>query len=284
MDHSRFNLDLNQDTHRDRKAVLTILVPALVVLGALVVLVGLRDGVEGAMAQLAALLPVSYAFAAGMVASVNPCGMLMLPSYAVYQLRTFGDADRRHIVRRVLLAIRLSLVVTAGFTLVFAIVGGVIAAGGQWLVTAFPYAGLLIGVAMAAFGLWVLVGHKTVGIAAAGRVRITPARNLGNMFLFGIVYAIGSLSCTLPIFLVVVGSALGGGDAAASFGQFLGYALGMGVVILAVTLGTALFRKAVSTWMDRLVPYVHRFSALFLIGAGLYLVVYWIFIAGLGSL
>lgn len=284
MDHSRFNLDLNQETHRGRKAVLTILAPTLAVLVVLVLLVGLRSGVEERMAQLAALLPVSYAFAAGMVASVNPCGMLMLPSYAVYQLGSFDDADRRHIVRRLLLAIRLSLVVTAGFTLVFAIVGGVIAAGGQWLVTVFPYAGLLIGVAMAALGLWLLIGHKTVGIAAAGRVRITPARNIGNMFLFGIVYAIGSLSCTLPIFLVVVGSALGGGDAAASFGQFLGYALGMGTVILAVTIGTALFRKAVSAWMDRLVPYVHRFSALFLIGAGLYLVIYWIFIVGLGSL
>ena len=112
-------------------------------------------------------------------------------------------------------------------------------------------------------------------------MRITPARNLGNMFLFGIVYAIGSLSCTLPIFLVVVGSALGGGDVAASFGQFLGYALGMGVVILAATIGTALFRRAIATWMDRLTPYVHRFSALFLIGAGAYLVFYWLFIAGL---
>jgi len=62
-----------------------------------------------------------------------------------------------------------------------------------------------------------------------------PSRNLGNMLLFGIVYAIGSLSCTLPVFLIVVGSALVGGSAAASFGQFLGYALGMGAVRLVVT-------------------------------------------------
>jgi len=99
-----------------------------------------------------------------------------------------------------------------------------------------------------------------------------PSRNLGNMLLFGIVYAIGSLSCTLPVFLIVVGSALVGGSAAASFGQFLGYALG----------GTALFRRAISRWLDLLTPYVHRFSALFLIGAGGYLVFYWIFIAGIG--
>jgi len=101
------------------------------------------------------------------------------------------------------------------------------------------------------------------------------------MFLFGIVYAIGSLSCTLPVFLVVVGSALAGGSASASFGQFHGYALGMSSVILAVTVGTALFRRAISRWLDRLTPYVHEFSALFLIGAGGYLIFYWIFIAGI---
>ncbi len=281
MDHSMLNLDLNREDHRGRKAVLSLLVPAVVVLGVLLILVGLRDGVEGAVARLADILPVSYAFAAGMVASVNPCGILMLPSYAAYHLGASEDRERRHIVKRILQAIRLSLVVTAGFTLIFAAVGGIIAAGGQWLVGIFPVAGLLIGVAMGALGVWLLVGHRTVGIAAAGRLRITPKRNMGNMFLFGVVYAIGSLSCTLPIFLVVVGSALGSGDVVASFGQFLGYALGMGVVILAATIGTAVFRKAIATWMDRLTPYVYRFSALFLMGAGGYLVFYWIFVAGL---
>jgi len=280
MDQPMLNLDINQEEHRGRTAVLTLLIPAGLVLVLLLVLVGLRDGAEGALARLVDLLPVSYAFAAGMVASVNPCGVLMLPSYVIYQLGAAEDS-RRQVVRRLLRAVRLALVVTAGFTAVFALVGGVIAAGGQWLATVFPVAGLLIGVGMGSLGVWLLTGHRTLGIAAAGRVRITPARNLGNMFLFGIVYAIGSLSCTLPVFLVVVGSALAGGGAAASFGQFLGYALGMGSVILAVTIGAALFRRTISRWLDRLTPYVHRFGALFLIGAGGYLVFYWIFIAGI---
>ncbi|MCU0521532.1 MAG: hypothetical protein MUF84_12660 [Anaerolineae bacterium] len=55
----------------------------------------------------------------------------------------------------------------------------------------------------------------------------------------------------------------------------------MGTVILIVTLGTALFRGALSRWQKRLMPHVHRFGALFLIGAGGYLVFYWFFIAGL---
>jgi len=280
MEPPMINLDLTKEKHRGRTAVLSLLVPAGLVLGLLVFLVGVRDGAEGALARLVTLLPVSYAFAAGMVASVNPCGVLMLPSYVIYQL---GEAEggRRHAVQRLLQAVGLALVVTTGFTLVFVLVGAIISAGGQWLVSGFPVAGLLIGVAMAGLGIWLLIGRGSVGIAAAGRVRITPARTLGNMLLFGAVYAIGSLSCTLPVFLVVVGSALASGDAGGSLGQFLGYALGMGTVILTATVGTALFRGAISRWMDQVTPYVHRFGAMFLIGAGGYLVVYWLFIVGI---
>jgi hypothetical protein len=37
----------------------------------------------------------------------------------------------------------------------------------------------------------------------------------------------------------------------------------------------------VARWLKAVIPYVHRMSALFLAGAGAYLVYYWLFIAGL---
>ena len=56
----------------------------------------------------------------------------------------------------------------------------------------------------------------------------------------------------------------------------------MGTVLIAAIVGTALFQQAVSRWLNRLAPYIHRISAFFLVGAGLYLVYYWVFVAGLG--
>ena len=56
----------------------------------------------------------------------------------------------------------------------------------------------------------------------------------------------GSLSCTLPIFLVVVGSSLGSQGLLTSFVQFIGYGLGMGTILIAVTIGAALFQGAVA--------------------------------------
>jgi cytochrome c biogenesis protein CcdA len=132
---------------------------------------------------------------------------------------------------------------------------------------------------MVFLALWLLVTRRTLGITAASRVTISPQRNLRNVFLYGVAYATGSLSCTLPIFLVVVGSSLTSQGLVNSLVQFIGYGLGMGAVLIAVTIGAALFQGVVAKGLRAAVPYVHRMSVLFLAGAGAYLIYYWLFIA-----
>jgi cytochrome c-type biogenesis protein len=262
----------------------TLLIPLIlsgaIVIVLLVLLVSGRTRLEQAVSNLASLLPVGYAFASGMVATVNPCGALMLPSYIFFQLGV-DEEGPSSAVNRVLKALRIAIATTAGFAVIFGAVGVVVSAGGRWLTGLFPYAGLLIGVAMVGLGIWLLAWHRSLGILAAGRVSVTPERTLWNMFLFGIAYGISSLSCTLPIFLVVVGTALGSGTLLISLAQFIGYALGMGTILAVITIGTALFREAVERWLRRLMPYVHGVSALFLVGAGIYLIYYWLVNVGL---
>lgn len=257
-------------------------IPVLIVTAILLLLLSVRDGAETAMANLAALLPVGYAFGAGMVASVNPCGFFLLPSYISYNLGTeeagFYEASAWS---RLSKALKLGLFATAGFIVVFAVAGSLISAGGQWLVRVFPFAGVAIGVVMLFLGLYLLITHRTLGIMAASRVTVSRERNSRNVFMFGIAYAIGSLSCTLPIFLVVVGGSLASQGLVASFSQFVSYALGMGAILVAVTIGSAMFQGSVAKSLRQLMPYVHRISALFLVAAGAYLIYYWVFFAGL---
>jgi cytochrome c biogenesis protein CcdA len=262
-----------------RVLVLTFLIPGVAVSGLLFLLVGWRGGIESAVANLTQLLPVGFAFAAGMVASVNPCGVLLLPSYIFFQLRP--REGQPSALQRALRGLLVAAVVTVGFVLVFALVGVVVAAGGQWLVRAFPYIGLLLGVAMVALGVWILATDTTISILVTSRIAVERKRTLGNAFVFGLAYALGSLSCTLPIFLAVVGTSLAGTGVLASLGQFFGYALGMGVIIFVVTLGAALFRRALGRWLRLVTPYIHYVSAMFALGAGAYLVYYWIFLGGL---
>jgi cytochrome c biogenesis protein CcdA len=266
-----------EDAQTDRSTLpISLILSAALVVGLLVLLVRTRTRLEGAVSNLVSLLPVGYAFASGMVATVNPCGALMLPSYIFFQLGADEGDEPSSTLDRVLKALRIAIATTAGFAVIFGAVGVVVSAGGRWLTDLFPYAGLLIGVAMVALGVWLLVSHRSLGILAASRVSVTPGRTVWNMFLFGIAYGISSLSCTLPIFLVVVGTALGSGTLLISLAQFMGYALGMGTILAIITIGTALFRETVERSLRRLMPHVHTVSALFLIGAGIYLIYYWL--------
>jgi cytochrome c-type biogenesis protein len=261
-------------------AIASFLIPVALVAGLFILLLSVRDSTEAAVANVAGLLPLGFAFAAGMVASVNPCGFFMLPAYISYHLGTEEDGFyKQSTSRRLSKGLLLGGVTTLGFLVVFAAVGGVISAGGQWLVRVFPYAGVAIGVVMIFVGLYLVITHRTLGIMAASRVTVSPQRNLRNVFMYGIVYAIGSLSCTLPIFLVVVGSSLTSQGLLGSLSQFIGYALGMGTILVAVTLGAALFQGTVARALRKALPYVHRTSALFMVGAGAYLIYYWVFFA-----
>ncbi|UCC75469.1 MAG: hypothetical protein JSW37_08040 [Anaerolineales bacterium] len=255
--------------------VASFLVPGVLVVALLFLLTSYRGGIEQAVSRLALLLPVGFSFAAGMVASVNPCGVLMLSSYAFHQMRSEGEDAS--LARRAARAVLVAAVITLGFVLVFAAAGSIITAGGRWLVTALPTAGLLIGMVMILLGLWLLRTRQTLGLLGGKPLAIDPQSSLPYAFVFGVVYAAGSLSCTLPIFLGVIGASLvdGMGGFHALY-PFLGYALGMGSVILVVTMGATFFRRAMARWLRNLMPSIHRLSTFFMIGAGFYLVYYWL--------
>lgn len=261
-------------------AAALLLLPALAVVGLLALLVAARNRAEGTVADLATLIPLGWAFAAGMVASVNPCGFFMLPAYLSYQLGPHGGPEESSRARRVARALGLGVVATSGFLLILAAVGLVIASGGQWLIRTFPYAGVTIGGALTLLGVWMLRSGRTIGLLAVSRTYVVPHRSVRNVFLFGIAYAAGSLSCTLPVFLLVVGTSLVSERLLASFSQFISFGLGMGTILMIVTIGAALFQDVLTGLVRAIVPHVHRLSALFLIGAGLYLVYYWVWFSG----
>lgn len=240
-------------------------------------------GAEYYAASFASLLPFGYAFAAGMVASVNPCGFLMLPVLIGQYLGQAepGGGTPGFTFRHLLKATVMGGMATLGFVVLFSAIGLVIVSGGRAIVEAFPWAGFSIGVGLTLLGLWLLLTGRSVGLAWASRLAPPQGRGLGSMFLFGVAYGVASLACTLPVFLVVVGTSLATRGVLPSLVQFISYGLGMGVVFMAVSLGAASLKGAVAQALRGFVPYVHRLSAIFLIGAGAYLLVYWVVLGGL---
>jgi cytochrome c biogenesis protein CcdA len=225
-------------------------------------------------------LPLGYAFGAGMVSAANPCGFAMLPAYlSLYLGIEKEDYSRRPALARIGNAYFIGLMVTLGFVFLFGTFGLAISTGGQFLLSWMPWAGLATGVVLAIVGVLALSGrHVYPGAMAriAARVNIPERGGARVFFLFGIGYAIASLACTLPVFLVVVGSSIAAQGTLSGLVQFVSYALGMGFVLVALTIGMAVFKGAAVGPFRGMLPYVERTSSLLVLVMGSYLVYYWL--------
>jgi cytochrome c biogenesis protein CcdA len=221
-------------------------------------------------------LPVSYAFAAGMLATLNPCGFVMLPAFAAFYLTAAGAEPQASAWLRLVRAVRMGLLVSIAFVVIFAAVGLVVTAGGRVVMQWAGWAGVTVGVALAAFGLYQLVTRRSIFASMTSTVRVRRAGTTRGVVLFGVGYAVCSLGCTLPVFLVVVGSVfVGNSDYADSVRRFVEYGAGMGVVLTAVTVAVAFARERGTRSVRRVLPYVDVAANIALMFAGSYIVWYW---------
>lgn len=210
---------------------------------------------------------VSTAFAAGLVATVNPCGFAMLPAYLGFFL---GTSDSRTRVRTPLVAGS----VAAGFLVVFAVSGGLISAGLQSVVDAIPWLALAVGAGLVVIGVAQLAGRRLLP-SVPGPARARKRGSVGGMFVFGMSYAIASLSCTLPIFLSLIAGVATTGDVWSSFAAFMAYGAGMATAVTGLTFAVAGGRNTVVARLRSFTKYLDIVSGVVMTIAGGFIVWYW---------
>ncbi len=237
----------------------------------------------GFLERVSTLFPLGFAFSAGMVSSVNPCGFAMLPAYLGLYLGD-GTSDSEHATDRLRRAVTVGAIVTLGFVLMFAAIGLPITLGARSIASFFPWIGFSVGILLAVAGAYMVGGGKiytALGSQLSTRMGDASRGGARGYFAFGLGYGMASLSCTLPIFLAVVGSTVTASTFGSSMLQFALYGLGMGSVILALTLSMAIFRGAMVGLLRKALPYVQPVSAVMLVLAGAFIVYYWLTIGGL---
>ncbi len=218
----------------------------------------------------------AYAFTAGMVAAVNPCGFAMLPAYLSYFLGLEGQADDRSTSARLGRALVVSGAVALGFLSVFLVVGLVVNAGLQQVIDYAKWISIVIGFLLIILGVALLLGYRlpftTPKLDKGGRTR-----TLRSMFVFGVSYAVASVGCTLPIFLGVLFGSITRNGFASGVASFVLYGLGMALVLTALTVTLALAEGGLQRVLRSAMQWVDRLAGVFLILAGTYLVYYWVF-------
>lgn len=209
------------------------------------------------------------AFAAGMIAALNPCGFAMLPAYLALVVNGEQTSRPRAVGR----ALTATAAMAAGFLTVFGLFGLLTVSAASTVQQYAPYLTLVVGVVLVALGLWLLSGRELTALrwnSARLGSRWTPTTRLGSMFGYGVGYAVASLSCTIGPFLAVTGSSLRTGSLLDGVLVYVAYAAGITLVVGVLAVAVALANSALIDRIRRVLPYLNRISGAVLIMVGLY--------------
>lgn len=216
---------------------------------------------------------MGLSFLRGLVAAVNPCAFVMLPTYLMYFLGLDGHlpGSQRATVRRALVV---SAAVSSGFMAVFVVVGVISQYVTTWLESNARYATLAIGLVFIGLGVAMLIGyHLPVQTPRLDPAR--PDRSVGAMAVYGVAYAVASIGCTLPLFSTVV--LFGNVDRAgwaSGVAHVTAYGAGMALIVTALTVALAVANTGLLRVLRAGSEYVDRIAALFVLLSGVYLVYY----------
>jgi cytochrome c biogenesis protein CcdA len=205
---------------------------------------------------------LGLAFAAGLVAALNPCGFALLPAYLAFVV---GDTRPGHPVT-VARAVMATVAMTTGFLAVFAAFGALTIPVATAVQRYLPLVTVIVGVVLVAVGLWMSAGYRLY-MPTTPPDRWAPTARLGSMFGYGIAYAVSSLSCTVGPFLAVTAAGTRSGSGIGATLIYLAYAGGFALVVGTLAVAAAFASSALAARMRRWIPAINR------VGGGLVVVV-----------
>ena len=136
-----------------------------------------------------------------------------------------------------------------------------------------PWFTIVFGLLVVGIGVYLLTGRELV-LSLPKLERGGADGTLPSMYLFGVSYAIASLSCAIAPFLVVTSSASNADSFASRVLTFALYGVGMGLVITVLTVALALARSGVVVRFRELLPVMNRIAGGLMVVTGAYVAYY----------
>lgn len=220
---------------------------------------------------------VGLAFAAGLVAALNPCGFAMLPAYLV--LVVGGQQSERRGLAPIGRALAATVEMALGFLTVFGLFGALTISAATTVQRYLPYGTVVIGIVLVALGAWLLSGRELTALTPRplGPRWAPGARGLIGMYGYGVSYAVASLSCTIGPFLAVTAAGLRSGSIVTGAAIYLAYVGGLSLVVGVLAIAAATASSAVADRLRRVLPFVNRIGGALLVLVGLYVTYYGVY-------
>lgn len=221
---------------------------------------------------------MSLWFVAGILAAVNPCGFVLLPTYLMYFLGLQGSEEKstqRETLRK---ALKVSGSLSLGFMAVFVVAAFLANYATNWLTANAKYATGFFGVALLVLGAAMLFGFK-LPFMNPQKLQGEKDQTVKSMFVYGVAYAVASLGCTIGFFIsAVFATSANSGSPIDGLTNGLAYAAGMAVLVGGLTIALAFANTGLLTVLRRGLQYMDRIAAAFVLISGVYLLwyFYWV--------
>jgi cytochrome c-type biogenesis protein len=225
---------------------------------------------------------VAFAISVGVATFFSPCAVALVPAYVAYFTATDPEADdrQRGAGLSFVAGLRFGSAAAGGVLLLFAIGSVAIyvlrrrlgAVDSSQLLSTFTWAGTLVGVGLVVLGVLVLASRApqlTLPVSAPER------RTVPGMAAFGVVFALASMGCTLPLFFGLIGAALAQPVLTAT-AMVAAFGLAIAGLLLAVSVALAVAEDRVKPLLGQASRYVKPAGGVLLILAGLYTVNYYL--------
>lgn len=225
------------------------------------------------------LVALSIALSAGAATFFSPCAVSLIPAYVGYFVGLDESRNARRDARAAALAgVRFSGAAAGGILAMFALGGLAL----FWLRRRFDvrsalvgdavvYLGVGVGAVLIVLGALMLAGHR---FEVTLPLRAPETKTVPSMALFGILFAAGSIGCSLPVFFNVLVTAFAQGPLGA-FLTFLAYGVGLAGLMVVVGVGLSVAKEQVHARVRQVVPYVRPAAGVILVAGGLYTIWYY---------
>ena len=214
----------------------------------------------------------AYSFLLGVLAAVNPCGFVLLPTYLLYYLGAEAHTQMSRPVA-VMRALKVGTAVSAGFVSLFIVVGLITRLFTDAISQNAKYVSLVIGIALVIMGVRMMFGWKPRIITPD--IEAKRDHTVRSMFMFGIAYAVASIGCTIGFLVSVILGSVGRHGYVSGVISVVLYGLGMGLLVTSLTVAMALAKNGFVKFLRKGLRWFDTVSAVLVTATGLYLSWYW---------
>ena len=214
----------------------------------------------------------AYSFVLGILAAVNPCGFVLLPTYLLFFLGT-REEENLTTSERLRRALVVGAGISVGFLGIFFVIGVISRLFTQWIEFNAKYASFVIGIGLLVAGVRMLSGWTPK--FAMPQISGVQTRTFRATVVYGVAYAIASIGCTIGFLTTAVFGSIAVNGFVSGVTSILLYGLGMAMLVTALTVSLAFAKTGLVTLIKNRLNIIQKIGAGFVTLTGIYLIAYW---------